>query len=284
VSFILDALRKSEHERQRQAGPALAEVPVAPAKPRSNVWAPIVIALLLVNLAVIGVLMIRKSMREPVPPPPAAAIVGSTAAPTPVPVPAPVSPAPVSPAPISPAPVAQAPVTTVNPAASTTAMMRPAEPVTAARNEPRYSLEAEATGDAPTLDPQMAAQAAAVPSGPPAVTRTPSSRGSVVYESLPDSATVGGPQYTPRPGGNRPAQDGGSGLPPADQLSGSGAVPALNLDLHVYSTTPAERLVFINSRKYREGDTMQEGPVVRQITPAGAVIEYQGRSYLLTHD
>jgi hypothetical protein len=29
---------------------------------------------------------------------------------------------------------------------------------------------------------------------------------------------------------------------------------------------------------------MQEGPVVRQITPAGAVIEYQGRSYLLTHD
>jgi general secretion pathway protein B len=268
VSFILDALRKSEHERQRQAGPALAEVPVAPAKPRSNVWPPIVFALLLVNLAVIGVLMIRKSMREPVPPPPANAGVDSAPAP----------------APASPAPVAQAPVATVSPAASTPPMMRPAEPVTAARNEPQYSLEAEATGDAPTLDPQMAAQAAAVPSGPPAVTRTPSSRGSVVYESLPDSATVGGPQYTPRPGGNRPAQDGGSGLPSADQLSASGAVPALNLDLHVYSTTPAERLVFINSHKYREGDTMQEGPVVRQITPAGAVIEYQGRSYLLTHD
>jgi hypothetical protein len=163
-------------------------------------------------------------------------------------------------------------------------MMRPAEPVTAASNGPQYSLEAEATGDAQTLDPQMAAQAAAVPSGPPAVTRTPSSRGSVVYEALPDSATVGGPQYTPQAGTSRPTHDGGSGLPPADQLSASGAVPALNLDLHVYSTTPAERLVFINSHKYREGDTMQEGPVVRQITPAGAVIEYQGRSYLLTHN
>lgn len=273
MSFILDALRKSEHERQRQAGPALAEVPIAPPKPRSNVWAPIAIALLLVNLAVIGVLMIRKAMREPAPAP-ATAIVHSTAAPTLVP----------APAPVSPAPVAQAPVTTMSPAATTPAMMRPAEPVAAARNDPQYSLEAEATGAAPTLDPQMAAQAAAVPSGPPAVTRTPSSRGSVVYESLPDSATVGGPQYTPQPGGSRPAQDGGSGLPSADQLSGSGAVPALNLELHVYSTTPAERLVFINSRKYREGDTMQEGPVVRQITPAGAVIEYKGRSYLLTHD
>jgi general secretion pathway protein B len=266
VSFILDALRKSEHERQRQAGPALAEVPVAPPKPRSNVWAPIAIALLLVNLAVIGVLMIRKSMREPVPPPPAAASVDS------------------APAPAPPAPVAQAPVATASPVASTPPMMRPAGPVTSASSEPQHSLEAEATGDAPTLDPQMAAQAAAVPSGPPAVTRAPSSRGSVVYESLPDSATVGGPQYTPQPGASRPAHDGGSGLPPADQLSGSGAVPALNLDLHVYSTTPAERLVFINSHKYREGDTMQEGPVVRQITPAGAVIEYQGRSYLLTHD
>jgi len=270
VSFILDALRKSEHERQRQAGPALAEVPVAPAKPRSNVWAPIAIALLLVNLAVIGVLMIRKSMREPVPPPPATAIVDSAPAP--------------APAPPSPSPAAQAPVTAASPAASTPAMMRPAEPVTEARNEPRSSLEAEATGGAPTLDPQMAAQAAAVPPGPPAVTRTPSSRGSVVYESLPDTATVGGPQYTPPSGGSRPAADGGSGLPSADQLSASGAVPALKLELHVYSTTPAERLVFINSRKYREGDTMQEGPVVRQITPAGAVIEYNGRSYLLTHD
>jgi general secretion pathway protein B len=268
VSFILDALRKSEHERQRQAGPALAEVPVAPAKPRSNVWAPIAIALLLVNLAVIGVLMIRKSMREPVPPPPATASVESARAP----------------APALPAPAAQAPVAAESPAASTPAMMRPAEPVPAAANEPQYSLETEATGGAPTLDPQMAAQAAAAPPGPPAVTRTPSSRGSVVYESLPESATVGGPQYTPQPGASRPAHDGGSGLPPADQLSASGAVPALNLDLHVYSTTPAERLVFINSHKYREGDTMQEGPVVRQITPAGAVIEYQGRSYLLTHD
>ncbi len=33
MSFILDALRKSEHARQRQTGPGLAEVPIAPTKP-----------------------------------------------------------------------------------------------------------------------------------------------------------------------------------------------------------------------------------------------------------
>ena len=46
MSFILDALRKSEHARQRQTGPGLAEVPVAPAKSRTNVWATAAVALL----------------------------------------------------------------------------------------------------------------------------------------------------------------------------------------------------------------------------------------------
>jgi general secretion pathway protein B len=271
MSFILDALRKSEHERQRQSGPALAEVAIAPHRPRSNVWAPVAIALLLVNLVVVGVLMIRKSMRDPTVPP-AGAVADH-------------APAPMS---AGPAPVAAPPIASLNSPAASAPASPPAVPPpsvpAAGANEARNALEAETTGGPPMLDPGMAAQAAAPPPGPPAVTRTPSSRGSVVYESLPDSATLGGPQYAPQPGAGRPTANSGAGLPGADELSGSGAVPALNLDLHVYSTTPSERLVFINSRKYREGDTMQEGPVVRQITPAGAVLEYNGRSYLLTHN
>jgi general secretion pathway protein B len=272
MSFILDALRKSEHERQRQSGPALAEVAVATRQPRSNVWAPVAIALLLVNLVVVGVLMIRKSMRDPATSPPAGAIADD-------------APAPAS---VGPAPAAQPPVVSLNPPAASAPASPPAVPPpsipAAGANGAGNPLEAETADGSPMLDPGMAAQAAAPPPGPPAVTRMPASRGSVVYESLPDSATVGGPQYSPQPGAGRPAANSGAGLPGADELSGSGAVPALNLDLHVYSTTPSERMVFINSRKYREGDTMQEGPVVRQITPAGAVLEYNGRSYLLTHN
>ncbi len=271
MSFILDALRKSEHERQRQTGPALAEVPVAAPRPRSNVWAPVAIALLLVNLVAVGVWLLRKSTSEPAAPPPVASTVGDA--------PAPSGAAPGAPN-SSPAIPASSDATA---AAPPPAMLRPAEPATAPVRQGRNPLEAETAGGQPALDPQMTAQAAAVPGGPAAVTRVPTSRGSVVYESLPDSATVGAESYTPPPAASRQPAGTGAGLPSADQLTGTG-MSVLNLDLHVYSTVPAERLVFINSRKYREGDTLQEGPVVSQITPSGVVLGYQGRSYLLTHN
>lgn len=273
MSFILDALRKSEHERQRQTGPALAEVPVAAPRPRSNVWGPIAVALLLVNLVVVGVWLVRKALREPAASPPPAAVIPGTA-----------------PAPITGAPVVPPPVVAGSPAAapaSTPAMLQPAAPAPEQASEARNPLEAETASGPPMLDSRMAERASAAPPGPPAVTRAPTSRGSVVYESLPESATLGGPQsvtqYTPQAGGGRTAAAAESGLPSADELAGAG-VPALNLDLHVFSTKPAERLVFINTHKYREGDTLQEGPTVSQITPAGAVLVYNGRSYLLTHD
>jgi general secretion pathway protein B len=59
MSFILDALKKSESDRQRQSGPALYEVKVAP--PRSGLppWAIAVVILLAVNLAVGMWLLLR---------------------------------------------------------------------------------------------------------------------------------------------------------------------------------------------------------------------------------
>jgi len=53
VSFILDALRKSEHERQRQAGPAIAELPVVRPPSRMPVILVAIGALLAVNLVVV---------------------------------------------------------------------------------------------------------------------------------------------------------------------------------------------------------------------------------------
>jgi general secretion pathway protein B len=271
MSFILDALRKSEHERQRQTGPALAEMPVAAPRPRSNVWAPIAIALLLVNLLVVGVWLLRKSTSEPALPPPAVAATDDA--------PDSAGAARRQPDPTS-AGAAGSPLTAAVPPPP---MLRPAEPVAAPVHQGRNPLEAETASGPPALDPRMTALAAAVPEGPAAVTSAPTSRGSVVYESLPDSATVGGGTSTPQPGTSRPPSSAGAGLPSADQLAAAG-IPALNLDLHVYATIPAQRLVFINARKYREGETLQEGPVVSEITPTGVVLEYQGRSYLLTHD
>jgi general secretion pathway protein B len=49
----------------------------------------------------------------------------------------------------------------------------------------------------------------------------------------------------------------------------------------VFSTKPAERFVFINMRKYREGTTLQEGPTLESITRDGAVLSYHGLRFVL---
>ena len=54
MSFILDALKKSEADRQRQAGPALLEMRVMPVQRRLPLWAIVVGVLLLVNVVALG--------------------------------------------------------------------------------------------------------------------------------------------------------------------------------------------------------------------------------------
>ncbi len=64
MSFILDALRKSEIERQRQNGPTIAELPVAREDRRLPVALVAIGFLLAVNLAVVLFFMLRDD-REP---------------------------------------------------------------------------------------------------------------------------------------------------------------------------------------------------------------------------
>jgi general secretion pathway protein B len=54
MSFILDALKKSESERHRQSGPVLMDVRIAPPRRRIPPWAWVIAAVLLVNLAVLS--------------------------------------------------------------------------------------------------------------------------------------------------------------------------------------------------------------------------------------
>jgi general secretion pathway protein B len=67
-------------------------------------------------------------------------------------------------------------------------------------------------------------------------------------------------------------------------LTARGSLPALHLDLHVYATQAQQRFIFVNSRKYREGETLAEGPVVEQITADGAVLNFRGSRFKLAND
>jgi general secretion pathway protein B len=61
MSLILDALKKSEAERQRQAGPTLLEVRVARPQRRYPLWALAVGILLAVNMILLLVFVLRPS-------------------------------------------------------------------------------------------------------------------------------------------------------------------------------------------------------------------------------
>lgn len=57
--------------------------------------------------------------------------------------------------------------------------------------------------------------------------------------------------------------------------------PKLALDVHVYDEDPARRFVMINARRYREGDRLNEGPQIAEITPDGVIFSYRGQEVLL---
>ncbi len=61
MSFILDALKKSEAERQRQAGPALLEMRVVAPRRRWPLWALVVGILLVVNVLALAWFALRPS-------------------------------------------------------------------------------------------------------------------------------------------------------------------------------------------------------------------------------
>jgi general secretion pathway protein B len=278
MSFILDALRKSEHQRQRTTGPGLAEVPVARARTKSNVWATAAVALLVVNLVAVGVLLLRRAGQEA--PAPAAA----TAAPAdeaPATVAAPLT----TPAnPTLDAPPRVAPPSTPLPTSLPTSPPASTPPRPAVRNEPgRNPLAAEVGQAVPGVEPTLAAGAASVPAGPAVVSRQAAApkRGTVTYATVPEASD---PPYTPPvQAAAPPAARAPAGLPSADEMVARG-VPELHLDLHVYANVPQQRFIFVNSRKYREGDTLQEGPVVEQITQDGAVLSFRGSRFRLSHD
>jgi len=67
MSFILDALKKSELERQRQSVPGLVDSGTTRPRPRLPPWAIVLGALLAVNLIVLAVVLTHSWMAAPAP-------------------------------------------------------------------------------------------------------------------------------------------------------------------------------------------------------------------------
>jgi general secretion pathway protein B len=125
--------------------------------------------------------------------------------------------------------------------------------------------------------PEVPAAAGSAPGPPTAPVDTPAP--ALPQAALPAAPIAGSPKA-----GAPSRIVSGNELPTAEQLIGSGAlnIPILNLDLHVYSDKPAARFVVINSRKYKEGGQLTEGPTVDSITKDGVILVNQGRRFTLS--
>jgi len=59
------------------------------------------------------------------------------------------------------------------------------------------------------------------------------------------------------------------------------AVARMNMSVLAYAENKAERMVFINGRKYAEGDYIDGQYLLESITPEGAVLTYEGEQAVL---
>jgi general secretion pathway protein B len=229
MSFILDALRKSEQERQRSEHPSVAHARVQSAPGFKTAWIFLVAALVIVNLILLAFILLREA-----PEPPAAAT--------------------------------QPPAAT-QPAAGSTPLIAP--PGTGAAERAPIAIPPQAQDDSQSRDlrNELSAQAKATAAPKPSASPPASAA-----KPVPDKP-ASGPKET----------SSFSSLATFTELSlaGSISLPPLHLDIHVYSEKPAERFVFINMRKYREGEKLNEGPMINTITDEGVVLRHQGRDFLL---
>ena len=96
--------------------------------------------------------------------------------------------------------------------------------------------------------------------------------GDALFLSLAGAVRVPQPPPVPK----------GPTVPSAAALLEQGIkVPALHLELHAYSDNPSERFVFINGRKYREGEHLPEGTQIVTVEPNGVVMSEQGHRFML---
>ena len=220
MSFILDALRKSENERRKHAPPEHADVRIMPTRQHRSPWIALVGVLLGVNVILLAIFWFG--------------------------------------------------------------WYRNSDSVSASNGAPATS------GAVPKSDTGIGASASTEELRVRNLSEE-AGRGGTGSSAAPSSAAKGSGEIAARVAPSAPTSDGNSAYANVPTMmeaivSGILSVPPLHLDIHVYSPSPAERFVFINMAKYREGERLQEGPSVEEITESGVIMIHQGSRFLLSRE
>ncbi len=259
MSYILDALRRADAERQRGAVPGLnAQAPAPPqgdhAAPGRGVPFAWVLAGSLTLLALAAAAWLIGRGAAPAAGPIAAPIAATSVAPAPAPAVAPPAPAPAS---------APPPVVAAAPSAPV--------PVAALQSAGQTTVTVTVTGPAAMVQASPAGRAA----GPRAAAAAAAGQAASTASAAPAASASGvSPQASePLPAGSRvPAL---AELPAALRQQ----LPSLVLGGGTYSEQVAQRLVIVNGQVAHEGDQPAAGIRVVQIRPRSVVLSFRGQLF-----
>ncbi len=260
MSYILDALRRAEAQRDRGAVPGIhaqpgSALPSAATTGRAGkaVWWGLAV-LVLAALAVFAWFMMARDARRE-----ALRNVAVVAVPSPAPIPAP-APAP-SPTPAlvpAPAPAPSAVPATAPAVAPAQVAAAPAPAVTAA---PAIQAARPASASAPAI----------------ATVRAPASAAAPATATTPAVAATAAPAAVPVPAEPR--------IYTREELPGDvrAQLPAITINGSTYSENPAHRLLIANGQVFHESDKISADLIVEQIRIRGVVLSFRGYRYLVPY-
>lgn len=246
MSYILEALRKAERERNLGQVPTLEGLPDAPQPRRRRLWPWMLAAALAANVVIV-VLVYTFPRQDRI--------------------------ATVERVPLAAKPAMAAPIEPQNP--PTVEVVEPsveeAPPVMAQKTLGAASGQQAVPADS-YADDEVPAQKQSVQEPPAQEAAVPANADTAPAEpavaSAAESGRFSGEEETPPLLRDMPSEFKRS-------------LPEMKIDAHFYSETPARRFVMINLHKYREGERLAEGPLLERIQADGLLLSYQGQRFRL---
>jgi general secretion pathway protein B len=258
MSFILDALKKAEQERSLGRAPDLQTIHSLPEPPRRRFWPWLLGAALLINAAVLSILLIgfgnpdSNVLSNPL----TSSLTTTTANNEPV----------------------RSRESAATVAAHTDTATEVSSGSLAALPEPRLTTTESLLPRAPleTSSADSSWSSLEIPQTDPYGLTQPDFQ-TQLQDEFRNAQSASVPELTSR----QPAADSRV-LPlqamPADFRN---ALPILNLDVHVYSAQPERRFVLINSKRYQQGEHLDEGPRLETITEDGVILSFLNQRFSL---
>jgi general secretion pathway protein B len=284
MSYILDALRKADQQRQRGAAPTLLAGQATEAAPKQPAF--LVYGLLAAVLVGGGIMIgwLRPWQSEQTAPGRAESVAARSIESKSI------ESKSIESTPLESRPLASAPLESMprQPALAPPEMAPQPKPESKLQNAMRPDQAAPAPSEmAPQQKPEPKLQIATLPdhAAPAPSEMAPQPKPELPARAKPETdgppreADAAAPRRTPAPPVDTAADAAGvptvismAELPPSVRQE----LPAMTISVHAYSDNPAARLVGINNRILREGDSVVTGLKLEQITPDGMIFGYKG--------